>query len=339
MSKKIKSALQFTIFLGLGLFLVYYAFKDLKAEEIGRIKQSFIDANYWWIGAGFVLSVIAHLSRAFRWILLLEPTQHQPKLSNSFMAVMVGYLANLAFPRLGEVSRCTVLAKNEEIPFTTSFGTVITERLIDTITWLLLLSLTIILQFGTLFGFVQENVITPISTKFSFFFANPIVLPVFAIAAIIGIVTLFKFRKRILAIGIVAKVIGILRGFIDGLLSIKDLRNPKLFIAHSIFIWLCYILTVYVSTFAMPQVAGVGFGASVAIIAFATFAVAATQGGIGAYPLLVMQVLFLYGVDKISGLAFGWIIWTANAFLSILFGFLSLIILPIVNRKTDKATA
>ena len=339
MSKKVKSFLQFAVFLGLGLFLVYYAFKDLKADEIGRIKQSFIDANYWWIGAGFVISAIAHLSRAYRWKLLMEPTGHHPKLSNSFMAVMVGYLANLAFPRLGEVSRCTVLTKNENIPFTTSFGTVITERIIDTLTWLLLLALTIVLQFGTLFGFVQEHVMTPLSSKFSFFFSNPIVLPVFGIAAVVGIATLFKFRKKILAIGIVVKILGVLRGFIEGLLSIKNLKKPKAFLLHSVFIWLCYILTVYVSTFAMPQVANVGFGASVAIIAFATFAVAATQGGIGAYPLLVMEVLFLYGVDRISGLAFGWIIWTANAFLSILFGFLSLIILPIVNRKTESINA
>lgn len=333
MSKKIKSILQFTIFLGLGLFLVYYAFKDLKAEEIGRIKQSFLDANYWWIGAGFILSAIAHLSRAYRWNLLLEPTGHQPKLSNSFMAVMVGYLANLAFPRLGEVSRCTVLTKNENIPFTTSFGTVITERLIDTITWLLLLILTIVLQFTTLFGFVEEHVLHPLQTKFAFLFASKLLLPILALAGLSMLFTLYKFRDRILRIGIVSKVLGVLKGFIDGLLSVKDLRKPGLFLAHSIFIWFCYILTVYVSTFAMPQVAGVGFGASVAIIAFATFAVAATQGGIGAYPLLVMEVLFLYGVDKISGLAFGWIIWTANASLSISLGFLSLIILPIANRK------
>ena len=166
MNKNIKSIIQFSFFLGLGIFLVYYAFSGLSANQIETVKQSFYSANYWWIGLGIIISTLSHISRAYRWKMLLQPTGHNPKLYNSFFAVMIGYLANLAFPRLGEVSRCTVLVKNEKIPFSTSFGTVITERIIDTLTWFLLLIITIITQFDTLYGFLNNNVIQPLQTKF-----------------------------------------------------------------------------------------------------------------------------------------------------------------------------
>jgi uncharacterized protein (TIRG00374 family) len=333
MNKNIKSIIQFSFFLGLGIFLVYYAFSGLSANQIETVKQSFYSANYWWIGLGIIISTLSHISRAYRWKMLLQPTGHNPKLYNSFFAVMIGYLANLAFPRLGEVSRCTVLVKNEKIPFSTSFGTVITERIIDTLTWFLLLIITIITQFDTLYGFLNNNVIQPLQTKFSGLLNNIILIVTLALLGVIAISTLIIFRKKILAIPIIKKVLDVLKGFIDGLLSVKKLERPWVFLMHTVFIWLGYILVAYVSLFCMPQTAGSGFSSAIAIIAFATFAVVATQGGIGAYPLLVMQVLFLYGVDKISGLAFGWIIWSAQALQSIIYGFLSMILLSLINKE------
>ncbi len=333
MNKKLKSVLQFTFFLGLGLFLVYYAFSGLTTKEINDVKQSFINANYWWIGLGFIISGISHLLRAARWKMLLQPMNYNPKLSNSFYAVMIGYLANLAFPRLGEVSRCTVLTKYEKIPFTTSFGTVITERIIDTLTWFVLLVLTVLLQFSTLYSFLNNNVIIPLQSKASKFLDNKLLLLSLVVIFISITLIIFLNRNKIKNLQFISKINGVLNGFIEGLISIKKLEKPWLFLMHSILIWFCYILVTYVSTFCMPQIAHVGFGASVAIIAFATFAVVATQGGIGAYPLLVMQVLLLYGVDKVSGLAFGWIIWSAQALQNILFGLLSMVLLPITNKE------
>jgi len=333
MSKTVKSAIQFTIFLGLGLFLVYYAFSGLSDTEIDTVKNAFYSANYWWIGLGFIISGLSHVCRAYRWKMMLQPMNYNPSVTNSFFAVMVGYLANMAFPRLGEVSRCTILTKYEKIPFTTSFGTVVSERIIDTITWLLVISLTILFQFSVLFNFLNTNILLPLQTKFSSLLNNVALLVILAFAGISIVVTLFVFRKKILANPLVVKITTVAKGFIDGLMSIKNLKKPGLFILLSVLIWLGYILVTYVSFFCMPETSTLSFGAAIAIIAFATLAVVLTQGGIGAYPLLAMQVLLLYGVDKVPGLAFGWIIWSAQAFQNILLGFLSLILLPLLNKE------
>lgn len=329
MNKTIKSTLQFIIFLGLGLFLVYYAFSGLTSNEIEKVKQAFINANYWWIALGLLISGISHLIRAYRWRMLLQPMNHNPKISTSFYAVMIGYLANLAFPRLGEISRCTVLLKYEKIPFTTSFGTVVTERIIDTLTWFLLLVLTILFQFSTLIDFLRDSIIKPLENKFYSLFNNALFWVFIIVILLSAIFVIAYYRKKILNSNLFQKVSKILNGFLEGLLSIKKLEKPWLFLFLSISIWFCYILVTYVSTFCMPQISHAGFGASVSIIAFATFAIVATQGGIGAYPLLVMQVLLLYNIDKVSGLAFGWIIWSAQALQSILFGIVSMLLLPL----------
>ncbi|PKO95047.1 MAG: TIGR00374 family protein, partial [Bacteroidetes bacterium HGW-Bacteroidetes-9] len=131
---------------------------NLTASQKHEIFQSLKIADYTWIAVAILLGMLSHLSRAMRWKILMEPMGYKPRTANVFMAVLIGYLANLALPRLGEVSRCGILTRYEKIPFNKSFGTVITERAIDMLTFVLLFFFLLFTQSGKLSIYITEKI-------------------------------------------------------------------------------------------------------------------------------------------------------------------------------------
>ncbi len=144
MKKRLIILLQYLFFLGLGIFLVWWSVKDIDSEKMAEIRSALKNARLYLIIPVFIILITSHYVRALRWRLLMEPLGYKPDKVNTFFAVMIGYLANQAFPRLGEVLKCTLLARYEKIPADKLVGTIILERLIDAICLLLVFEITLL---------------------------------------------------------------------------------------------------------------------------------------------------------------------------------------------------
>ena len=179
MKKKIGDILKFIIFIGIGIFFIYWFLIKLSHEQKHAIWQSFLGANYWWVGVAMLCCLCSHLVRALRWQLLFKPLGQNPGIVNTFGAVVVAYMANLAFPRLGEVLRCAVLRTSEKIPIQQSLGTVVTERVIDVLLFLLIVAVGILVMFSTVKDWIYNGLVDKVHT-----------LPSMAVLLVIGIILL-----------------------------------------------------------------------------------------------------------------------------------------------------
>lgn len=333
MKKKLFSILKFLFFLGIGILLIWLAVRNLTQEDKDSIADAFTQANYYWIALSMVLSFFSHLIRAMRWRILIQPLGFNPKLSNTFFALMVGYLANFALPRLGEVSRCGVLTKYEKIPFTEGFGTVIAERAIDLLCLVLIFMGALVFQFDELWGLTNDKIISPLSTKFSSLMDSNVFLSIFAVIMIGITISFFVFRKRSKG-ALSKKMKDMALGFWEGLKSVKNIKRPFLFIFHTILIWFLYTALLYVGFFCFTETSDLTFGAALAIMLFGSLGIAFVPGGTGAYQALVTETLTsAYKTSFTFAFAFSWLIWTSQFALILLLGVISLILLPVMNRE------
>lgn len=327
MNKQLKSLIQVLFSLALGFFLIWFIYKDLTEEDKQNVVQSFQNANYWWILLSVSIAVLSHLFRAYRWKYPLESMKIHIDLPNRFAAVMVGYLANLAFPRLGEVTRCAILSRYQKQPFEKLFGTVVAERMVDAVILLGIVFFTVIIQLGVLRSFLNEA-LGPMFEKIE----NLLVL---GIVGLIGLVVAYfgwKFLQKSIH-PLAAAFRGKLSGLLDGIKSLKRMDGQLGFYFYTILIWASYIM-MYVVTFqAFPETSAVPFGGMLASFTMGGLTIAVVQGGLGAYPLGVMAILMLYGVNKDLGYAFGWIVWSGQTIMIIVVGFLSMIAMPLINTK------
>ena len=339
MNPKLKNSIRFTIFLGIGIFFIWIFLRNLTADQKQEILNSMGNANYWWIALAIPLGILSHYIRAMRWKMLIETMDYKPRNSNMFFAVMIGYLANLALPRLGEVSRCTILTKYEDVPFQKSFGTVITERVLDMLVFIFLFFLNLALQAERLSGYIDEKIYKPLQSKLhlSYDLSGTLLILTLLFIVVFGVIFLV-FRKKILANKLYLKIKDIVLGFVEGMKSLIKLKNLWLFVFYSFSIWGLYLLMAYIVFFSIPASSGVGLDAGLAVLVFGSVGFMVVQGGIGIYPAIVAETLVLYGVASAQGYALGWLIWTSQNLTIILLGIISLILLPILNnRKNEKA--
>lgn len=334
MKKTLINILKFVLPLGLGVFLIWYITKDLTPEQRESIEISFRTADYKWVALSLLLGFLSHFSRGYRWLILLEPLGHKPKLSNSFYAVMIGYLANLAFPRLGEVSRCGAIRNSDKIPFTAAFGTVVAERVIDLIMLMGFTLFLVLAQFDFLWDFIQTEFLSKAGQEtadgdggFPLYGIVGIALAALAILA-------FIFRSKLSALFL--KMKDMLKHFAEGLLTIRKVKRKGAFLFHTVFIWGMYVLMSYVCFFALEETAGLSFMAILACFVFGSFGIVFTQGGIGAYHFIVASTLVLYGTSEETGYAFAWLLWSAQTLLVIALGFLSLILISVTNKNANQ---
>jgi hypothetical protein len=332
LGSKISSYLKFVFFLGLGIVIIWLSLKNLAPSEKSEIIKSFKIANYYWLALVFVLFMFSHFFRSLRWILLLEPMDFKPSVKNTFCAVLIGYFANLAFPRLGEVTRCGILTRYENIPFNKGFGTVITERALDLIVFFLLFILAILTQAGTINDYLDRNFYPKIQGKFSIPFADSDVIHVLIGAGILFIALFFLFRHKIARSKIFFKIKHIITGFWEGLKSLSQVNRPVLFLFYTVAIWFLYFFMVYFCFFCFPETSSLSFGAGLSALALGAVGIMITPGGIGLYPAIIQETLILYGITHTTGLALGWIIWTAQTLMVLLVGCASLLILSF-NKK------
>ena len=249
---------------------------------------------------------------------------------------MIGYFANSAIPRLGEVLKCTFLSRYEKLKFDKVFGTIIVERAFDFVCYLIFIGITVLLQVQLIGDYIDKKLKA---------MGNPGGLPFWAkmILIVAGIALLLLGLKWLLKKfphnKLIRKINGFIRGILTGFASIKNLKKRKLFIAHTIFIWAMYLLQIYIGFYAMEGTTGLGINAAFSVLSLATLAMIASPGGIGFFPIFVMETLLLYGIASPQGKAFGWLIWGANTSIVIVAGLISLVLLPYMNRQKEAAPA
>ncbi|MGB0892011.1 MAG: lysylphosphatidylglycerol synthase transmembrane domain-containing protein [Flavobacteriaceae bacterium] len=311
----IKKVLKVILPLALGGFLVWYSLKDIDTNEfIGYFKN----ANYWWISLGLFFGVLSHLSRAYRWKFMLEPLGFKPKFANSTMAVLVAYLVNLTIPRAGEASRAAVMANYEKIPFEKGFGTIVAERIADLIMMLTVITITLFVQFDFIWQLLTKNF-------------DPLKIIILLFGLFIGFIFFTRYIKKATS-GIGLKIKTFITGLVEGVMSIFKMKNKWAFIFHTVFIWVMYILMFWAT---IPAIEGLSVPLGAILIGFIAggFAIAATNGGIGLYPVAVTGAFLLFGVPEDPSKAFGWIMWTAQTAMIIVFGGLAFLFLPIYNKN------
>lgn len=296
-------------------FFGWYTFTKISVNDI---IPYFKNANYWWIGLGVFLGFLSHLSRAYRWQFMINPMGYSIRFPNSIMAVFIAYFANYGIPRSGEVLRAAVATNYEQIPFEKSFGTIVGERIADLVVMALIILITLFFQFNFIYNLLIE--------KF-----NPTKIIIAFIAfLLVSFIFIGFIRKSKSKFAI--KLKAFVNGLIEGITSIFRMKQKWPFIFHTLFIWGMYVLMFYVTSFAVPQLYNIPFIAIVIAFLSASFTVAATNGGVFFYPLAVYAAFSLFNIDKDPSIAFGWIVWTSQTLMIILFGILSFIFLPIYNR-------
>ena len=320
MKASIRKFLSLTIPLFIGLGIIYYQYTTLTTEELEKIKISFIKADYFYIFLSLFIALFGFWSRAYRWKFALQHLGYQSKFHNDLMTVCVSYLVNLTIPRSGEVSRAMLLKKYEDVPFDKGFGTIVAERIVDMLIFLLFVTIGFISQFDKIYQyFIDKNV------KFETLIWT----------AIIGFILfiLFVLIWIYAEWNIILKLKQKLSGLIEGMQSILKMKDKWKYIFHSFFIWFSYLAMFYVTIFALPETADISFDVVVMGFIFGTLAVGFTNGGLGAYPLAVASILSLYGISEGIGTAFGYLIWVSQTLLTIFLGLLSYLLLPILNKK------
>ena len=319
MKAGIRKFLSLTIPLFIGLGIIYYQYTTLTLEELEKIKISFIKADYFYIFLSLFIALFGFWSRAYRWKFALQHLGYKTKFHNDLMTVCVSYLVNLTIPRSGEISRAALLKKYENVPFDKGFGTIVAERIVDMLIFLLFVAIGFISQFDKLFQFLIEKL--PLEKIIYLLIGGIVLFVIFILVWIYAEWNIIKKLKQKLS------------GLIEGMTSVLKMKDKWNYIFHSFFIWFSYLMMFYVTIFALPETTEISFDVVIMGFIFGSLAVGFTNGGLGAYPLAIALIYSLYGISNDVGVAFGWLVWTSQTLLTIFLGLLSYLLLPVLNKK------
>nr|WP_190810095.1 lysylphosphatidylglycerol synthase transmembrane domain-containing protein [Flagellimonas sp. S3867] len=320
MSSSLKKTLKILVPILIGLGLVFYSYSSTTPDDRARIVEAIKNANPIWVFLSIFIGVLSHISRAIRWNYLLEPMGYKPKLVNNVLIILTSYFANTLVLRSGEFLRATALNTYEDVPFEKGFGTIVTERIIDVIMLLLIITAALVVQTDVILGILEENGVGLVGSL------------VLLLVGVLGLfISIHLIKKSTSKFAVRIKTF--LKGLLDGVLSIFKMKRRGAFIFHTFFIWACYIAMFWVIKFTVPETTELPLGAFLVAFVAGAFAMATTNGGLGLFPIVVTAALSVYGVSKTSGDAYGWIMWTAQTLMVVVFGTISFIILPLLNRN------
>ncbi|MES2762719.1 MAG: lysylphosphatidylglycerol synthase transmembrane domain-containing protein [Bacteroidota bacterium] len=337
MNKSTKSVIQFIVLLGIGILLVWLSFKSVWTEK-EKILDSFKTADYFWVGISILIAFFSHFLRAFRWNYLLKPAGYSVKPANALGAVLVGYFANYGLPRMGEITRCTLVTKYDNVPFEVALGTVITERIVDMLILIVIFFLTLFAQFSQLKDLTAKYIYNPMMLKFQGISENPAGLISLIVIVLVVVVGFFFLRKKFSGL-LKGKLGNVIKGFGKGLSSVKDMEHKFQFIILSFAIWASYFYSLYVCFFAFEGTSHLGQSECLVLLLFGTFGVVFSPGGLGAYPAIITALLTYYGIEQIAAFSFPWMAWTSQFVLVVVLGLLSLILLPIINKERSNVVS
>lgn len=322
--KTLLTILQFILFVGLGVGIIAWRAGQFTAAQKQQMYAAMRTANLWMLIPLLAVGFFSHWFRALRWRLLLEPLHIRPSKTNTTIAVLIGYLVNLLVPRMGEVAKCTVLARYEGVPADKMVGTIVAERAFDVVCLLVV----------TLSAFaLQANVIGSYARELAgnlFQKTTSILIAISALVLLIALVIFIYRRNKATKLGHFIKGMG------DGVRAIFRLEKRGLFLFYTFMIWFCYTFMLVLGFWSMPFTKDLPLLAALVVLVFGSIGMIVTQGGIGAYPVLVGNVLMYYGLDKVSGDAFGWVSWLVQTLIVIVLGLAALILMFTYNRTKHR---
>ncbi|MDR2836316.1 MAG: flippase-like domain-containing protein [Bacteroidales bacterium] len=332
MKKKIINIIKIVAFILFGVIIFYLVYKDFNFSNLWNELKTL---NYWFFIIAFIFAILSHISRSIRWQMLIDSKENKTGFFSTFLAVLNGYLVNLAVPRAGEISRCAIVSNYSKIPFSKVVGTMASERIIDVIVMLLLTVFVFFLQAPQMKQFLENN---PGFYDNFHKFVNPITISIAFIALAIFCILLFfiakgKFSKR----KIFQKIANFINGFWQGLINLKNLQKPIRFILLSFAIWTCYFFEFYFCFLSFPGELST-LNILVAITTFITCSygvLAPTPNGLGAYHFIIIQMLLVYGISESSASSFALIVHGMQTFFIIILGIFSLIFIPFLKKKTQ----
>ena len=331
--KKVLNVLKYIAFLGIGVLVLLYVYPPSEFDKVWDIIKG---ANFVYVLPVVLVALAAHYSRGLRWKMLVSPLGHEMKGVNAFRAVMIGYFFNTLMPRLGEVSRCVSINRMERLPLPSALGTVVTERIFDLLALGVVVGLTFLLEFDLAGDFILDMVSTKVvSSSGLLSLTNLILLLGLVLAIVLGYLLLKKF-------GVIKKVADILLSFKEGFTSVFKLKNPWLFIGHTIFIWVAYYAMCYFSFFTLPETANLGPTVGLVVFTLSTIGfLAPVPGGTGTYQYMFVLALSLYAIDEGTAGAVAMIAYVVNTLLNLVVGGLAAlsVLLSSNNEKTDAQKA
>jgi uncharacterized protein (TIRG00374 family) len=299
----------------------------MKGIDFKRILADLKSANYFWVAVSVVIGLVAFVARAYRWNLLIEPLGHRPSLKNSYHAVAIGYIANIALPRLGEFSKCVSLNRTNRIPIDSLVGTILIERAIDMVTLLFLLLVIFIGKFESFGKFISEKIFVPLGAKFAnLFHESSRLLIIIGASLVLLIVLSYIFRHQLAKIHLYRKIRKIVSGILGGLKTVYKMRKRLQFLAATFVIWLCYFLMTYLIFFTIPETSHLTPIDGLFILVIGSFGmVIPVQGGFGAFHGMIILGLSLYGITLDKAFVYAVLSHESQTLMAIVAGSISLI--------------
>lgn len=330
MKSRIWSYLNYLIFLGGGIFLIYWQLSSMTTQEALQFRNAIRNTNYWYVIPIVIMSLSSHISRSMRWKIMMEPMEFKPSLTNTFGSTMIGYMANAAVPRLGEIIKCTLLAKYEKLRVDKLIGSIIVERAFDLVCYLVFILITFLIQVDII-GTTLTSKIQKTEDIGIHFIAKSILI----LIGVIIVLYLFRFLlKKYPQNKWFGKLSQFFSGIMDGLRSIRQIKKRGAFFLHTLFIWSMYLGQIYIGFNGIAETSGLTIQAACSVLTLASLSMILTPGGIGSFPVFVMQTLLLYHISSATGLAFGWVMWGVSTGITLLTGCLFLLLLPFLNRRS-----
>ncbi|MCM1153284.1 MAG: flippase-like domain-containing protein [Muribaculum sp.] len=335
--KVLNYAVKYLLPLALTILLVWYMFRKVNFSDMMDIIRHGVD--YWWILLAMGISVFSHVFRAMRWRLQLRAIGVNPPLMALCCSIFGCYALNLVFPRLGEVWRCTYIARREKSPFTTIFGSMVADRLADTLSVATLTLLTFIIANRAINDFLTKY---PIGRDLVNYASDP---AFWAIAA--GIVFILFLTVRLLRhTAFMKKVFGMVRQLWLGFAAVLSMKGRGKFVLLTLCIWGCYYIQLYVAFFAFPFTRelctepSLGFGLVPCLVAFVLSSIGMaipSNGGLGPWNIAVMFGLAVYGITDAQGTAFSMLQWSGQTVMLIILGIFTMIYISTSKPKNIPA--
>jgi len=308
--------------LALGAFFIFLTFEITTDQERQKIIGYMSQTPIWVIVLSLLFGLLSHLSRSIRWNYMLAPMGYKPRIINNLLSIMVAYLGNLGVPRSGEILRASTIATYERVPFAKAIGNIIAERIIDLLMLIIFIAVALVLNFQVIGQLLVEK-------------SSVNWIRIFLIVVIVALVVFYPLRFLFNRVTEKKKVFiqKFGREFVAGIKVLIQMPDKAIYLMHSVFIWVMYFMMFYIVKFAFDDASQLGIGALLPAFIVGALTIATTNGGLGIYPLAVGGYLTSFGMAQESGLAFGWIVWTTQTVLIVVFGGLAFVALPIVNRN------
>ena len=307
LKKRYLQYLKVFVFLLLGLVILWWI---TKGQDVDKLFKEFRNANYLWVFVAAILAILSHYVRALRWKVLIRSLGFNPTTSETFRAVMSGYLANMLIPRMGEVSKCAVLSKSSKVPFNSLAGTMIAERFFDLVSLGVLFFFTLVFQFNFLKDFLYEFFIgKSVEDEFRVKAILIVVVILLVLAGIIIAWFLYLKIKRSQPETFLYKVKVQLEGLLKGVKTLWRTDAKLLFLAHTFLIWFLYFLVVFVVFLAIDATSHLSVAAGITLLAIGSIGfLAPVPGGIGTYHFVTIATLTqLYLIEQEPATSYAYI--------------------------------